>query len=128
VLNHQAGSHAKYERAADGVRPRALRGHARFDLLCCFVYRNRSGRYFAECIDLDLLVEDDTPEQAWHELNDAMRGYLQAVLEPGHSTEGLLPLPSRLSRQLLYHWYVVLAAFRGRNRTFRIYDCDPSGC
>ncbi len=98
------------------------------NILRCFVHRNASGRYFAECVDVILIVEKDSPDLAWASLREAIDGYLKVVLAAGQSPEGLFPRPSRWSRRALYHWYVFLAAFRSRERDFRICDYHPVFC
>lgn len=67
-----------------------------------FVYSPRRGQYLAECIDLDLISQGYTPEEAIGRLQEAMVGYLRAAFD-GESTRGLVLRPSPLSRQLRYY-------------------------
>jgi hypothetical protein len=71
--------------------------------LRCFSYRAGRNRYIAECIDLDILYEDDTREAAIGGLHEALYGYLSAVLD-GQNTSGLLPRRAPLSHRLRYHF------------------------
>lgn len=76
----------------------------------CFVYSPGPGRHIAECVDLDLLSQGNTPEEAIGRLQEAMDGYLKVVFEGG-STRGLVLRPSPLSRRLRYLVYRLLCAF-----------------
>ncbi len=74
--------------------------------LRCFYYRAGKDLYVAECIDLDLLSEGQTPEEAIGGLQEAVFGYLSAVFG-GHEkaeTKGLVPRPSPLSHRVRYHF------------------------
>ena len=71
--------------------------------LRCFIYRDRERKgYIAECIDLNLLSQGKTPEDAIGRLQEAMFGYLQVAFEGG-STKGLVLRPSPLSHRFRYH-------------------------
>jgi hypothetical protein len=94
------------------------------------VYRS-SCEYVAECIDLDLIVKDQTLEGALHGLQHAMIGHLKVALE-GDIT-GLIPRPSPLSRRLRYYYLCAKAGLLGGSRgDFRVQhsSCDQllSGC
>ncbi len=57
----------------------------------CYVYR-RSGKYYAECLTLNLLSRGETQEDAIRRLQIAMFSYLQTVLGDGSKpTAGLIP-------------------------------------
>lgn len=72
--------------------------------LRCFV-RQAGGVFVGECIDLDIMVEADTANEAVSALQDAMTGYLEVVTAGSNpNLKGLLPRPSPLSRRLRYHW------------------------
>ncbi|MBV8553165.1 MAG: hypothetical protein JOY54_17850 [Acidobacteriaceae bacterium] len=70
--------------------------------LRCFMYRESSGSYLAECIDLNLIAQGKSPAKAQESLENAINGYLRVALS-GDPT-GLVPRPSPLSRRALYHW------------------------
>ncbi len=74
--------------------------------LRCFSYRAGKDRYIAECIDLDILYEDATREAAIGGLQEALYGYLTAVLD-GKSTAGLLPRRAPLSHRLRYRFEAI---------------------
>jgi predicted RNase H-like HicB family nuclease len=71
--------------------------------LRAYSYRLRSGKYIAECIDLDLITQGATQEEAIRKLQEAMFGFLQVAFS-GESTKGLVLRPSPLSHRL--HYYV----------------------
>ena len=74
--------------------------------LRCFVRAGGRPRLFiAECIDLDLMVEAPTSDEAVASLYDAITGYLEVVFDGPHpDLTGLIPRPSPLSHRLRYHW------------------------
>lgn len=65
-------------------------------------YYQKNGSYYAECIDLDLISRGSTPEEAVGNLQEAMLGYIEAVVDG--PTKGLFPRKSPLSHRLRYHW------------------------
>jgi hypothetical protein len=71
-------------------------------MLRCFTYSPAPGRYIAECIDLDLLSQGSTREQAIGKLQEAMFSYLDVAFD-GKSTKGLVLRLSPLSHRLRYH-------------------------
>src|ERR1019366_9850433 len=74
--------------------------------LRCFTYGPRRGRYFAECIDLDLISQGNSPEEAIGKLQEAMFSYIETVFD-GQSTKGLVLRLSPLSHRLHYHLRVI---------------------
>lgn len=95
-------------------------------VLRCLVYNPTAGLYVAECIDLDLIVEADSPDAAVSGLQDAMMGYLKVALE-NDDHRGLLPRPSPIWNRLRYNWYCLRAALSRGRRNFRLFDWSPSG-
>lgn len=87
--------------------------------LRAYFYSPRSGQYIAECVDLDLLSQGTSPEQAVARLQEAMASYLAAAFDGG-PTKGLVLRPSPLSHRLHYRWRCftsrLSAIFRGRHR------------
>ena len=73
--------------------------------------------YLAECVDLDLISEGGTPEEAIGKLQEAICGYLEAAFD-GQSTEGLVLRPSPLSRRLRYHWHWIRTRLKGWHRHY----------
>jgi len=93
--------------------------------LRCFSYRAAGNRYIAECIDLDILGEGDTQEDAIGALQEAMTGYLTAVID-GQDTTGLIPRPSPLSHRVRYYFELLkdrLQAFGDRQHTQSVISC-----
>ncbi len=80
--------------------------------LRAFLYSARQGQYLAECIDLDLLSQGTTPEEAIARLQEAMASYLLAAFD-GESTKGLVVRPSPLSRRLRYHLHCFVGRLSG---------------
>lgn len=74
--------------------------------LRCFVRQDGSGKFIAECIDLDLATEADTQDAAIIGLGDSIVGYLMVVLD-GVETEEEAPAavlrPSPLLNRARYH-------------------------
>jgi predicted RNase H-like HicB family nuclease len=80
--------------------------------LRAFVYNPEPGLYIAECIDLDILSQGKSPEEAVSKLQEAMFSYLAAAFD-GTSTKGLVPRPSPLSHRLRYHWHHLVNRVKG---------------
>ena len=86
----------------------------------CFSYREKSGLFVAECIDLDLAVKARKQNMAMRELRDAVLGYVRVAVESGTDSE-LIPRLSPLSHR--FHYYSVVLACHlsllGCERLFR---------
>jgi predicted RNA binding protein YcfA (HicA-like mRNA interferase family)/predicted RNase H-like HicB family nuclease len=61
----------------------------------------KNGKYYAECIDLNLISRGDSEDQAIGRLQEAMFGYIQTALEG--DPRGLIKRPSPLSHKFRYH-------------------------
>lgn len=72
--------------------------------LRAYFYSPRPHQFIAECVDLDLLTQGNSPEQAVGKLQEAMASYLRTAFEGG-STNGLVLRPSPLSHRLRYRWH-----------------------
>lgn len=83
--------------------------------LRCFTYRSRQGEYVAECVDLDLLAQGNTLEEAIGKLQEAMFSYLEVAFA-GDSTKGLVLRPSPLSHRLRYYLHRLRGALAPRSR------------
>jgi predicted RNase H-like HicB family nuclease len=93
-------------------------------ILRCVIYQNKSGEYTAECIDLDLMVRRESPQQAMVELKQAIRGYLAVSVKGDY--RGLIPRPSPLKHRIRYHFYALRAAVTiGIRRNFLVSDLAP---
>jgi predicted RNase H-like HicB family nuclease len=62
----------------------------------CYAYRADNKHYIARCLDLLLIGEGETMEQAVNELNEIILGYLESVRANRLERE-LIPRPYRLS-------------------------------
>ena len=87
----------------------------------CFCYSPTCGISRAECVDLNLAVEKETPDAAWTELQTAIGGYLNVALEDGDA-HNLLSRRSPLGRRLLYRWFCLQAAVFRHRPDLRIYE------
>jgi hypothetical protein len=95
----------------------------------CFCYREASGLFVAECIDLDLVVKARKQNTAMRELRDAVFGYVKVVVESGTDAE-LIPRRSPWFRRL--HYYAVMLACRlsllSSDRLFLFKPTTPTRC
>lgn len=71
----------------------------------CFTYR-KGARFYAECLDLNLLTRGDSEEEAIGRLQEEMFAYIHAVLDGG-STEGLIPRKAPLWSWVKYYSYLL---------------------
>ena len=69
--------------------------------LRAYCYKRAEGGYIAECIDLDILSQGNTEEEAIGALQEAVVDYLYTAFDGG-STEGLVLRLSPLSHRLRY--------------------------
>jgi len=74
-------------------------------ILRCYGYEAHDGKWVAKCIDLTLVVEEDTLIDAKKSLEDAIFGYLEAVLDTDDkkSIPALIRRKSPLIDILAYH-------------------------
>jgi len=74
-------------------------------ILRCYGYQTSRCTWIVKCIDLDLVDEEDTLDKAKKSLENAIKGYLGAVLD----TQDLTTIPKLLKRKsppkdiLFYH-------------------------
>jgi len=92
--------------------------------LRAFVYR-RHGKYIAECIDLNLLVQAELLGNAVVKLQEEVYGYLKVAFD-GTTTKGLVLRPSPLTHRVRYqvdHFFRCLSNRRKRQqRTWKPAD------
>jgi predicted RNase H-like HicB family nuclease len=95
-----------------------------------FTFGPVRGKYFAECIDLDLATQGDTIEEAIGKLQEAMFGYIETVFSENKSTKGLVLRPSPLSHRLRYRLRALShrldGIFRGRQSRHLLPQSDRS--
>ncbi len=95
--------------------------------LRCFLYWDeKSARYIAECIDLNLIARGKSATQAVKGLEDAIRGYLATAFKGDPS--GLVPRRSPASRRALYHWFKLRNSLRKARAGFRVYTFEDNRC
>ena len=94
--------------------------------LRCYVCRINSNVWIAECVDLDLIVKNRTPELAISNLRDSIRGYLNTVVAGEGAITGLIPRPSPLSHRLRYRWFLLKAVLLRSQRNFRSFECSAA--
>jgi hypothetical protein len=68
-----------------------------------FVYEPRKGEFIAECIDLNILSQGSSPEEAIGRLQEAMFSYLDVAFDG--PVAGLVLRPSPYSHRLRYWLY-----------------------
>lgn len=85
--------------------------------LRAYTYKIGPNQYIAECIDLDLLSQGHTNEEAIGKLQEAMASYLATAFDG--PTKGLVLRPSPLSHRLHYYanrlWCNITGRFRRRH-------------
>lgn len=98
--------------------------------LRCYAYCVSKGRFVGECIDLDIMVEEDSLRRAVRSLNEAIDGYLHVAFEGDPA--GLVPRPSPLFRRFLYHYRIfvlrLFELFRRERPQKRIQIFEASLC
>ena len=90
----------------------------------CFFYREKSGLFVADCIDLDLVVKARKQNMAMRELRDAVLGYVRVAVESGTDSE-LIPRRSPL-RHRIHYYAVVLACRLSILGCERLFSCTPT--
>lgn len=77
-------------------------------VLRCYAFKDSSGQFAAECVDLDILVKAKTLDIARRKLKQAMQGYLETAVEM-NEIKSLIPRKSPLYNRIRYHvfcaWY-----------------------
>ena len=96
----------------------------------CYVYKESEGHYIADCLDLTLMGEGTTMDEAVADLREAALGYLEAVHDLGWE-EDLIPRRAPLYRWVEFYKRLVLhalkAIFTQRSADFQTYRIsDPS--
>jgi predicted RNase H-like HicB family nuclease len=115
---------------ARSLRPTSERAHTQSHYVFrCYAYGPEPGLYLAECVDLDIVAQGRTVEEAAEKLTVAIQGYLAVALNG--DTKGLVPRRSPISNRLRYRWYRAIAwlernvGFRQRPQ-FRWFDFPKS--
>ena len=70
-----------------------------------FYYSPSPGEWVADCVDLDLMAQGKTPDEAIGKLQEAVHGYIKVAFD-GESVKGLVLRPSPLSHRIRYYMSV----------------------
>jgi len=73
--------------------------------MACYVYR-KDGKFYGECLTLNLISRGATQEEAIVRLQRTMFAYVDAVLTDGKSTKGLIPRRAPLSSWVRYYLHI----------------------
>jgi predicted RNase H-like HicB family nuclease len=73
----------------------------------CYAYRENERHYFARCLDLLLIGEGTTMEEAVNELNEIILGFLESV-HANRLEDELIPRPYRFSVWLDFYARLLL--------------------
>ena len=83
-------------------------------ILRCFGYRTARGTWIAICIDLALITEEDSFEEAKADLRSMIRSYLETVIamKDSDAMAALLNRKAPLPDRLRYYWTRFLCMLR----------------
>ena len=81
-------------------------------ILRCYGYRSRKGSYTGVCIDLNIAVQANSPEELKRKMSDALTSYLDAVLDTDNK-ESIPYLIRRRAplRDWLYYYFIKAVVF-----------------
>ena len=85
--------------------------HYRRDTFRFYAYKAGEGHYVARCLDLLLMGEGKTLEEAIAELNEIVLGYLESAQSHGWENE-LVPRPYGWRVWLHYYWLLAVHALK----------------
>ena len=91
--------------------------------LRCYVRLGASDSYYAECIDLNLIVRAKTQAGAVDSLVACIGGYVTTALEG--NVVGLIPRPSGLVRRIRYHLFRLLVQLHQSVAEFKAFVVKP---
>jgi len=80
------------------------------DRFRCYAYRD-GDYWYADCLDLRLLVKRETLPDAMRELETQILGYLEAVIVHD-AQEHMIPRPVETSDRLVFYWRALLHSLR----------------
>ncbi|MFQ6013923.1 MAG: type II toxin-antitoxin system HicB family antitoxin [Anaerolineae bacterium] len=91
----------------------------------CYAYRQGEERYVAYCLDLGLIGEGKTMQEAIADLEEAMLGYLESVIELGWEKD-LIPRSARPGRWLEFYKllaiHILKALFTRKFTNFQMFE------
>jgi hypothetical protein len=89
-----------------------------------FVYQPKPNLYIAECVDLNLLSQGRSPEEAFEALNEAVNLYLGTALDG--DTAGLLHRPSPWTHRVRYLLHELENLLKGRHEKYQLFPRQRS--
>jgi hypothetical protein len=95
----------------------------------CYAYREKEKHYIARCLDLLLIGEGATMENAVSELNEIILGYLESV-RATRLEQQLIPRPYRFSVWLDFYARLLLHTLKtlfGRGSGFLFFSEQSEG-
>ncbi len=96
----------------------------------CYVYKKSEDRYLADCLDLTLMGEGATMDEAIADLREVILGYLEAVKAKGWEKD-LVPRRAPLYRWIRFYKHLVRhilkAIFTQHFDGFLAYEERPEG-
>ena len=78
------------------IRPKNL-------VLKCYAYRLRNEPYVGVCVDLNIAVQADSPNELKKKMNSAIISYLEAVLD----TDDKQSIPALIERRAPLHDWII---------------------
>jgi len=83
-------------------------------VLRCYGYRDRAGKWYGVCLDLNLAAQADSQQELVDKLNLIIRSYVESVLdtEDQESIPALLRRRAPLSDWVRYYLYKALVFIR----------------
>jgi len=82
--------------------------------------RPKRDYFLAVCIDLNLVVQGKTIEEALHSLKDAIEGYLEEISENPQLYKETIPRKSPRSFYFQYYWAYINTFCRKLLKSFKI--------
>jgi len=77
-------------------------------ILRCYGYRSNAGPYIGVCVDLNIVVQADSPHELRAKMGDAIVSYFETVLDT-HDKESI---PALMSRHAPIHDWLIYYAIR----------------
>ena len=77
----------------------------------CYVYKAAPKQYLADCLDLTLMGEGETPQQAMADLHEIILGYLETVYASGEQ-DAFIPRRAPLYRWFRFYKHLILNSLR----------------
>jgi predicted RNase H-like HicB family nuclease len=88
--------------------------------LRCYGYK-KNGKYYAACVDLTLIDDGNTMEEAKISLEENILGYLECIAKNGIAKE-LFPRRAPFSRFIHYYWVKLLTRFHFPKKLATVFE------